>query len=208
MKILIKSYDLIELLDQNLVIDKHSNVKKEINETMKHVEEMKLKLECGCNLKLKESSEQLNCIKIKINATADEMVNNLRENQKKLLNRADEIQRNVNQKLNSYLNEFKTETKPISIEQLEKYELDKMKNDLHKMKTWLEIRLNETNDSCKFQFKVHSENLSLGEIIIFNSNDINERIEQSKNVYYKFISFYEISYLNFCIFFSFIINLE
>jgi len=93
-------------------------------------------------------------------------------------------------------------------EQLEKYELDKMKNDLHKMKTWLEIRLNETNDSCKFQFKVHSENLSLGEIIIFNSNDINERIEQSKNVYYKFISFYEISYLNFCIFFSFIINLE
>ena len=145
---------------------------------MKLIEELKLKLESDSKQKLKESHEQLNCIKIKINASTDEMVNILRENQKKLLNKTDEIQRDVNKKFNPFLNEYKLESKSENIEQLEKHELEKVKDDLHKIKTSLEAKLIETNISCNFQFIIHSKNVSVGEII----TDAKDSKNETKNV--------------------------
>ncbi len=173
------SYAVLSILDLNLVVDMNSELKQSINENIREIKEFKAKLSVSCEQKIQESQSKINLIKEEINTKTSQLMNILICNQEVLFNEADNLHKNLANNLKKILNEQDVELRTNDISQLDRNDLARFKEDLTKLKSDLNSklqRLNEINNVYEFK---PNENLAnqMNNIIgsIFKKNFLNQK---------------------------------
>lgn len=155
------NYDLLEVLDMNLVVDSNGSLKQEITNLTKNINDSKVKFHLNCEQKLQENRTKFQLIKFEINQSTNQLINLIKENQEKLLYKADNIQNSLNQQIKIYLNDKSFDLKQLDLNQLPTNELTIFKDELNVIKEDLELKTNQLNDLVsKYEFKPNENSIS------------------------------------------------
>jgi len=164
------NYDLIDMLDLK---DKNTemtkiDIKKSINKQLK---EFKDQFNQFCTIsrsKMQESRDRKELIKETINLAAESWIKMVRTNQQELLDKAENLHKNLNQQINTLMEEqISKELTPKNLKLMDLNELIEFKIDLNKLKNDLNHnleRLNELNTNHEIQ--------SIEDLLIVKKKDV------------------------------------
>lgn len=163
------NYDLIEILDMNLIVDPCSELRKNISNHIKELEETKRQFLLECGNKKKEISKNSSEIKLGVEKRTTELLNHILLQQEALNNETEIIRKNLNEKVDAlsridYPN-------PDGIDKMEWAELQSLKEKLIKAKKELESSKSKINqiDACFVLKKDEKDLSSIGRIMFLKS---------------------------------------
>ncbi len=153
----------MELLDLNLVIDSNNDLKRELAEHLKQIDESQIKLNLNCEQKLKEIKEQINSIRLNIKNRVNQLIDELKENEEKLLYKTDNIENNLKYQIDSCHIELYKNKKIIN--EMNKTDLNNFKDELNKLKLDLDFKFNQLKEiQPKYEFKANAT-IPIGDIL-------------------------------------------
>jgi hypothetical protein len=121
------NYTVLDLLDLNLIVDPNSLLKENINESLKKIHEKNRNLHINCVKKLNEINIQLETANSVINEKTTKLINKIISRKNFLSGEADQISKNLSEKVKKILsnsNEITASTSLIDLNSFGKKELE------------------------------------------------------------------------------------
>ena len=186
------NFDLIELLDMNLIVDPSSELRNSINKDIKGLQETKRQIILDCTNKKLEISKNVSEIKVGVEKRTTELLNQILSQQEALDNETENIRKNLNEKVDDILEypiPILSVEYPISVglDKMEWSELQSLKDKLNKAKKEMESNKAKISqiDAC-FVFKTEGNGQSsIGRISFLKSssnlNSVSAKMMQTSN---------------------------
>lgn len=153
----------MELLDLNLVVDSNNDLKRELTEHLKQIDESQIKLNLNCEQKLKEIQEQIDSIRLNIKNRVNQLIDELKENEEKLLYKTDNIENNLKYQIELCRIESNKNNKIIN--EMNKTDLNNFKDELNRLKLDLDFKFNQLKEiQPKHEFKANAT-IPIGDIL-------------------------------------------
>ena len=173
------NYDLMDILDLDLMVDPNVKLRKEIKSYFKDVDQLEDQFKLACNQKLQHNQLKVNSLKEEVEQSANKFIDEIQRQKRKLLNEADHLHVSLSNHIQVLSEQTTVNLERKDVNQMKEIELNDMKTRLSEMKLGIQSNLETINDiKLVYEFKTNQEqldNLIVGRVSNQNStvNNVN-----------------------------------